>query len=181
MPRPTGIRMLLSAAAVVGVAGLAGLSVLAMPGCSREQDAGSRAAVERVDLYTGIRGQIVDIPDQARAMSSFKVAHEHIPDFRNRAGEVHTNMDGVPGMKAMTMGFELSQGVSLEGFEVSDEIEFDWEMVWLAGDRRRIVVTRIEHLPEGESVDLNTLKTAPGEQDTPDTAPGADPAADAAG
>ena len=73
--------------------------------------------------YT-VRGQVVMVPDASSPMSELQIRHEHIPDFVGWDGRVHTNTDGVPGMKPMTMPFPVKDAAVLEGLRVGDKVEF---------------------------------------------------------
>ncbi|MFI4898656.1 MAG: copper-binding protein [Phycisphaerales bacterium JB059] len=80
---------------------------------------------ESADLRTyRVRGQIAMLPDASNPMAELQVRHEHIPDFVGWDGKIHTNSDGVPGMKAMTMPFPVKDTGALEGLSVGDKIEF---------------------------------------------------------
>ena len=85
--------------------------------------------------YT-VRGEITQLPEGDGPLT---VRHEAIPDFVSIDGEV-------VGMDAMTMPFPLADGVSLDGIDAGDPVEFDLEVRWEGSPPYRI--TRIEELPE---------------------------------
>jgi Cu/Ag efflux protein CusF len=87
--------------------------------------------------YT-VRGQVRQLPDPATPGSSLYLSHEAIDDWMSRSGEVE-------GMDPMTMPFEVADGVSLEGIEPADYIEFTLHVDWDADTP--VTITRIRELP----------------------------------
>ena len=87
--------------------------------------------------YT-VRGEVVELPVANDPKTSFRVKHEPIPDYKNREGVA-------VGMATMTMGFTPAEGVSLEGIQKGDKVEFVWEMWYRPRMRERI--TSIRKLP----------------------------------
>ncbi len=76
-----------------------------------------------VDRYEGVRGRITALPiEDSPTEQDFRIHHEDMPTFKSMTGKV--------GMNSMTMHFPLGESVSLEGFEIGDAIEFDFEADW---------------------------------------------------
>ena len=110
------------------------------------------ATTDNPDRYT-TRGIIEMLPDSNSPMSELQIRHEHITNFRNRAGVIPTFDDGSTGMKAMIMPFPVAEGVSLDAFSVGDKVEFDFEVTW---SRPPYELTRIVALPGGTELDFGT-------------------------
>ena len=108
------------------------------------------AEAGRVDAYT-VRGQVVAMPVAGRRQ--IQVAHEAIPDFKNKAGEV-------VGMATMTMPFPVDESVSLEGIEEADAVELTFEVDWRSVGYR---VTSITKLAEGTELALEAAGHEMGE------------------
>lgn len=89
--------------------------------------------------YT-VRGQVRQLPDPATPGSGLYLSHEAIDDWAGRSGEIE-------GMDSMTMPFEVADGVSLEGIEIADVIEFTLHVDWEADTP--VEITRIRELPAG--------------------------------
>src|SRR5690554_5132378 len=70
------------------------------------------------DVYTGIRGEIVTLPDPNVPGSELKIHHEQIRDFKTADGTVNINSRGIAGMASMTMPFPVGEGVDLSGLSV---------------------------------------------------------------
>jgi Cu/Ag efflux protein CusF len=98
--------------------------------------------------YT-VRGQVRQIPDPATPGSGLYIGHEAIDDWRGRSGEVE-------GMDPMTMPFEVADGVSLEGIEPADVIEFTLHVDWEADTP--VEITRIRELPAGTQLVFREAK-----------------------
>lgn len=98
------------------------------------------------DVYSGIRGEIVTLPDDSAPGSEFKIRHEQIPEFKTSDGVVNINSKGISGMASMTMPFPLAEGVSLDGFAVGDKVEFEFVVNW-GGNRPAWEVTKLTKLP----------------------------------
>ena len=118
------------------------ISLFSVSGCDQ-----SGGAASRVDSYT-VRGQIVSLPGAGGV--PMQIAHEEIPDFKNREGEE-------VGMETMTMPFPIAEGVSLEGIESGDPVEFSFEVSW---QPTRLEIIEISELPADTSLTL----TAPGHE-----------------
>lgn len=87
--------------------------------------------------YT-VRGQVRQIPDPATPGSGLYIGHEAIDDWVGRNGEVE-------GMDPMTMPFEVADGVSIEGIQPGDVIEFTLHVDWEADTP--VEITRLRELP----------------------------------
>lgn len=125
-PRPaTGV--------VVSLCALA----LFVPACQQASDPSSAQVEEAhnhpehtscdVRAFT-TRGKIVTLPDPANPATELQIHHEHIPDFIGWDGQLHINSDGVPGMKAMTMPFDVAFNSMLDGLAVGDKVELTMVM-----------------------------------------------------
>ncbi|HKV09386.1 MAG TPA: copper-binding protein [Thermoanaerobaculia bacterium] len=98
--------------------------------------------------YT-VRGQVRQLPDPATPGSGLYLSHEAIDDWVGRSGEVE-------GMDPMTMPFEVADGVSLEGIQVADVIEFTLHVDWKADVP--VEITRIRELPVGTKLVFREAK-----------------------
>ena len=103
------------------------------------------------DAYTGIRGEIARMPEGPS--TEVHIHHEQIREFKTKDGEVNVTADGIAGMRSMTMPFPLGEGVSLDGFNVGDKIEFDFVVNW-GSDRPAWEVTKITKLPADTEIDF---------------------------
>lgn len=111
---------------------LAALMVVA--GCTKQEKQSSGRD------YT-VRGQVRQLPDPANpAAGQFFVSHEAIDDWVGREGKI-------VGMDPMTMSFEVAEGVSLEGLQRGDVIEFTLHVDWKASPP--VEITAIRKLPPG--------------------------------
>jgi hypothetical protein len=95
--------------------------------------------------YT-VRGLVVVVPSAGRPMDDLEIRHEAIPDYKTRDGTVFVNSKGVTGMGSMTMGFPVAEGVSLEGIDPGDKIEFVLVTTW-GETYPDYAVTEIRELP----------------------------------
>jgi Cu/Ag efflux protein CusF len=98
--------------------------------------------------YT-VRGQVRQIPDPATPGSGLYLSHEAIDDWAGRSGKVE-------GMDPMTMPFEVADGVSLEGIEPTDVIEFTLHVDWEADTP--VEITHIRELPPGTKLVFREAK-----------------------
>lgn len=122
---------MLSFRAVVSLPCLAG--VLFVAACSKspapEPAADPLAAPDQT--YVGVKGRVVSLPGDGVPPTDLVIAHEDIPGFVGRDGNVHQNADGTAGMKAMQMPFpDLAPGLSLEGLQPGDPIQFTFAVKW---------------------------------------------------
>ena len=108
-------------------------------------------------VYAGVRGEITSLPDGSPNGGDMKIHHTHIPDFRRDDGEIPVTPDGISGMKSMTMGFPAAEGVSLDGFEVGDKIEFTFVVNW-SGGRAAWEITEISKLDPATEIDYSNAK-----------------------
>lgn len=98
--------------------------------------------------YT-VRGQVRQLPDPATPGSGLYVSHEAIDEWVGRSGEVE-------GMDPMIMPFEVADGVSLEGIDVADVIEFTLHVDWEADTP--VEITRIRELPKGTKLEFREAR-----------------------
>lgn len=98
--------------------------------------------------YT-VRGQVRQLPDPATPGSGLYIGHEAIDEWAGRSGEVE-------GMDPMVMPFEVADGVSLEGIEVADVIEFTLHVDWEADVP--VEITRIRELPRDTKLDYREAR-----------------------
>ena len=106
----------------------------------------------REDVYTGVRGLVVSLPQPGNPASELRIRHEHIPTFRNKDGEIGVNARGVPGMAAMEMPFPVADGLDISGMSVGDTIAFDFTVRWGVGPSW--FITRYEVLDPGTELDF---------------------------
>jgi Cu/Ag efflux protein CusF len=126
---------------------------------------GGQAATPADGVYT-VRAEIVRLP--AADGGELYLRHEEIPDFRGRDGKRSA-------MMSMTMPFNVEDGVELESFGNGDRVVADFEVRWQ--DRRPLLVTQIERLPDGTRLDFDP---APQPDDEPDDEPTDEPAGEEA-
>jgi Cu/Ag efflux protein CusF len=82
-------------------------------------------------------GTVETLPHEGSDRREIAIAHDAIPDFRDREG-------AVVGMDAMTMQFELADGISLAGVSPGDRVRFTFEVRWDA--RPMLYVTALRAL-----------------------------------
>lgn len=85
--------------------------------------------------YT-VRGTIAQLPTPADPQ--IQIAHEAIPDFKDRDGNTI-------GMGAMVMPFTVAPDVDLTDFKNGDQVEFTLEVRWETSPRAQ--VSHLTHLP----------------------------------
>jgi Cu/Ag efflux protein CusF len=136
-------------------------ALFACAGCGKSNSAADAPAGELV-RYT-VRGQIVALPTADNPASELQIRHEPIPDFRS-GGEV-------VGMRAMVMPFPVGAGVSLEGIEVGDKVEFAFETRY-SPDTQMVSSYEVVSMTELPA-DTELVFDAPAE--APIDAPSADP------
>jgi hypothetical protein len=108
------------------------------------------------DTYSGIRGEITQLPDPSVPGSQLKIHHEQIPDFKTVDGTISVTSNGIAGMRSMTMPFPLSTGLSIEGYSVGDKVEFEFVVNW-GNDRPAWEITSIEKLPADTVIDYTNV------------------------
>jgi len=81
-----------------------------------------------------VEGVVETLPREGADRREMSIAHEAIPDFVGRDGDV-------VGMEAMTMQFVLASDVDLDDVEVGDRIDFTFEVRW--DERPMLYVTRL--------------------------------------
>ena len=96
-----------------------------------------------------VRGQVRQLPDPANPAGGFFVSHEAIDDWVGRDGTV-------VGMDPMTMSFAVAEGVSLEGLQRGDVIEFTLHADWEASPP--VEITAIRKLPPGTKLVFREAK-----------------------
>lgn len=111
----------------------------------------SATSAPTVDRYEGVRGRISALPvEGSPTEQDFRIHHEAMPTFKGMTGKL--------GMNSMTMKFPLGDGVSLEGFEIGDPIEFDLEVSWDASPP--YWVTNLRKLPADTVLDFEKENSA---------------------
>jgi Cu/Ag efflux protein CusF len=117
------------------------LSLLAIgSGCERKAE----TPLPPPDQSYTTRGRVEGLPDAQDA--NIRIMHERIPDFVSREGNVI-------GMNAMPMPFEPAKGLSLEGIEIGDKVEFTFEVRWKTRPFSRLVA--ITELPPDTELDFS--------------------------
>jgi hypothetical protein len=101
--------------------------MMAVAGCGGGSEAGGTKTSDsdsNPDLkrYT-VQGDVVELPVDGDERPRLRLAHDAMPDFVNRLGEVE-------GMKAMTMSFDLAPTLVLPEIEVGDQVQFVLEVDW---------------------------------------------------
>jgi Cu/Ag efflux protein CusF len=112
-----------------------GIALVACGGEDRRQD---RESSTPLQTYT-VRGEVAVLPGPDRPPGRITIRHEAIPEFVGPSGEV-------VGMEAMTMHFQLAEGVSTADLAPGDPILFTFEVDWASGSLPMVV--RLEALPE---------------------------------
>lgn len=146
-------------------------------GSSRDassQDGSSQEASTQ-NTYT-VRGRVAQLPDRDGVPpKDLSITHEQIEDFVGASGEVPVR-DGVRGMRSMTMPFpRLDEGVSLEGVEVGDPVEFELNVIWNGGVPN-FWISSLKELPADTELDLPgepRSGSEDGDRDSSDGAPDA--------
>jgi Copper binding periplasmic protein CusF len=115
--------------------------------------------VVRTDLYEGVLGELIFIPEAGDMKRHPKIHHVQIPDFKKIDGTVSMTPDGIPGMRSMTMEFPLAQGVSLDGYSVGDKVKFSFRVNW--GGQVAWEMTSIEKLDPTTEIDYSNVKAEP--------------------
>lgn len=131
---------------------LAAVVGLIMASCDRSPSSATVQPTPGDGVYT-VRGRIESLPG-TRPGSMLRVHHEHIPNFKNRDGEIHRNRDGTPGMLEMSMEFPVAPGVDLSGLAVGDAVELTFEVQWNRPPPP-YAVTAIRKLPAGTELRLS--------------------------
>lgn len=122
-------------------------------GHDHDHDHGEHA--ERTpDVYSGIRGEITQLPESGVPGSELKIHHEQIRDFKTKDGTISITKEGIAGMRSMTMPFPLGEGVSLDSLSVGDKVSFDFVVNW-GNNRPAWEITKIEKLPAETELDFN--------------------------
>lgn len=146
-------------------------TVVSFQGCGPSaDDESTEAAAENGETvrhrYT-VRGEIVALPSSERPLDELQIRHEAIPNYADREGNVYVNSKGVRGMSSMVMPFPPAAGLSLEGLEVGDKVEFVFETVW--DDKYPTYsVTEITQLPPETELDYSTPAAEPPPAETPE-------------
>lgn len=129
-------------------------------GCEKKPGPASAAttsAAVPAESYT-VRGVIERLPEADKPSSYLHIHHEAIPSFKSGGKVV--------GMAEMAMPFPVGTGVSLEGLQVGDRVEFTFEVQ--EKPRLDYHVTRITKLPPDTPLNLKIAIPAPAPSDTSD-------------
>ena len=121
-----------------------------------QEDADTDEKIIRTDVYEGVLGELVLIPDGSSANLHPKIHHVQIPDFKRQDGTVGVTHDGIPGMRSMTMEFPLAEGVSIDGFNVGDKVQFSFRVNW--GGSIAWEMTEIKKIDPGTVIDFSNAK-----------------------
>lgn len=121
----------------VGAACLAPLALAVLACGGSEAPAGGGEPPTAARVYR-VGAHIARLPTAADPL--LYLDHEAIPTFVGPSGEVE-------GMAAMTMPFQLADGVSLAGFAAGDPVMATLRVDWAAG--QPVVVTAIEPAASG--------------------------------
>ncbi|MFW6051807.1 MAG: copper-binding protein [Myxococcota bacterium] len=116
------------------------LLALLVGGC--EED-GERELPPPDQTYTA-RGRLEQAPAQGKK-GDLVIHHERIAEFVDGEGEK-------VGMEAMVMPFAPADGLSLEGVQKGDPIEFTFEVRW--GGDPMLRVTEVRKLPADTELEL---------------------------
>ena len=116
----------------------------------------SDTKVVRSDVYEGVLGELMFIPDGSIANQHPKIHHVQIPDFQRQEGSVAMTPDGIPGMRSMTMEFPLAEGVTLDGFSAGDKVKFSFRVNW--GGSVAWEMTEVEKIDAGTEIDYSNAK-----------------------
>lgn len=130
--RLIGLRLVLSA-----------LLPMALVGCFRAEEP-AQVIVDETHVGWGeyySRAEVVALPVDGGGIT---LRHEAIPTFLSIKGEM-------VGMQPMQMPFPLGEGVSIEGIEVGDKVEFTFEVDWDPG----FFIVSISALPEETELDFS--------------------------
>lgn len=123
------------------------LAILALlTACAGKEEGGATGGGR---TYT-VRGQVTQLPDPASPGSGIYISHEAIDDYVNRSGEVE-------GMDPMNMPFPVKAGVSLDGIQPADVVEFDLHVDWQS-EETPVEITRIRELPAGTKLDFRAAE-----------------------
>ncbi|HZW08912.1 MAG TPA: copper-binding protein [Phycisphaerales bacterium] len=136
--------------------------------CSEQEDSAGRAPSENqapeqaprgdssapvVQSYT-VRGQVVSVPTPERPIDDLQIRHEAIPNYADRKGDVVVNSKGERGMRSMTMGFPVAEGVSLAEIAPGDPVEFTFVVTW-GENYPTFELTHIRELPAETPLDFS--------------------------
>lgn len=119
-------------------------------GCTKTPEKQSAVQATPPEQIYSVRGRIAALPTADKPGSSLQIEHEPIDNF--------VRQDGKLGMDAMTMPFPLAKGVSLEGLNKGDIVEFTFEVRWKSQPRMQL--TKIGKAATGTEV--RTGKANPG-------------------
>lgn len=120
--------------------------LLSLAGCAGKEGSDSQGGGH---TYT-VRGQVTQLPDPASPGSGLYVSHEAIDNYVARSGEVE-------GMDPMNMPFPVADGVSLDGIQPTDVVEFDLHVDWQS-EETPVEITRIRELPAGTKLDFRAAE-----------------------
>jgi Cu/Ag efflux protein CusF len=117
------------------------------------EQAAASADPPGTDRYT-VQGEVAKLPAETGDTSLY-IRHAAIPDYKNENGEV-------VGMSTMTMPFPVAEGVSIEGLDPGDPVEFTFTMRWKPQGHYEIV--EITELPAGTEIDFDAGGDAGGHE-----------------
>lgn len=164
---------------LLALAGLSLSTITALSGCSDSDSQGSgevdahaghdhdghdhahdsdsdSTSASTPDLYSDLLGQIKELPIEGDPTTSLEILHVHIPNFKDKDGNIRTFQDGSTGMKSMKMPFPLAQGVSVDGFELNDKVMFTFSVDWSGQSANTWEVTKIEKIDAGTVIDFSS-------------------------
>ena len=101
-----------------------------------------------------MRGQVVSVPTPERPIDDLQIRHEAIPNYADRKGDVVVNSKGERGMRSMTMGFPVAEGVSLAEIAPGDPVEFTFVVTW-GENYPTFELTHIRELPAETPLDFS--------------------------
>ena len=122
---------------------LAALVPLTIAGCPRNEES-AQVVVDEIHIGWGVysvRAMVVALPVDGGGIT---LKHEAIPMFVDIKGDI-------VGMQPMQMAFPLGEGVSIEGIEVGDKVEFTFEVDWDPG----FFIVSISTLPDETELDYS--------------------------
>jgi Cu/Ag efflux protein CusF len=108
----------------------------------------AEAAPVQIDAYT-VRGEVVELPDPADPRPQISLHHEAIDDLKGTDGTIW-------GMDSMTMSFDVTETVALEGIAAGDKVEFVLEVDWNADPPSW--VSQVRQLPPDTELEFHEAR-----------------------
>ncbi len=122
------------------------IAALVVPWACAPKRPTSKPMLAQAEQTYVCRARVVMLPAKGPPPVYLTLHHEEIPDLVDRTG-------AVVGMKEMTMPFpNLADGLSLEGINIGDAIEFTLEVRWR--NDPRTLITRIVPLAPGTALNF---------------------------